>query len=49
MVSCSWHGKCRNTDRLCGDCKWNSENKLVDNLVLETEDGKTIRYLEQVN
>jgi hypothetical protein len=45
-VSCSHYKRCKNYQRECNHCKWNAENTLGDYLVLETEDGKTIRYLE---
>jgi len=44
-IICSFINRCKNYPKKCQDCKWNSNNELGDFLLLETEDGKTIRYL----
>jgi hypothetical protein len=47
-VLCSFIGSkhCENYQKECWHCKWNSNCDIGDYLILKTEDGKTIRYLE---
>jgi len=47
MTSCSFTSKCKNKNSgKCSNCKWNSEVQLGNHLMLQTEDGKNIKYLE---
>jgi len=45
LIVCSFYNKCKNYPDKCDNCKWNASIKLEDNLLLETKDGKSIRYL----
>jgi len=46
IIICSFYNKCKNYPKECYHCKWNASCDLKDYLSLETEEGKTIRYLE---
>jgi len=45
-INCSFFNKCKNYGKECHRCKWNANNNIGDYLSLETEDGKSIRFLE---
>ena len=45
-VICSFYRTCINYGKECHRCKWNSSIEIDNFLELETNDGKTIRYLE---
>ena len=45
LILCSFYKKCKNYPKMCDHCKWNGAIDLGDYLVLETKDGRTIRYL----
>ncbi len=44
-VICSFMNKCKNKGKLCDECKWNAEKELLDHLLIETEDGKTLKFI----
>jgi len=44
-VSCSFIGRCKNHPKECHHCKWNSNADYGDYLIIENEEGKTIRLL----
>lgn len=47
-VICSFINKCRNYNRECDHCRWNSNCNYGDYLVLKTEDGREIHYLDML-
>ncbi len=44
-VVCSFTNKCKNKGKMCDECKWNAEVDLYDHLLIETEDGKTLKFV----
>jgi len=47
IVACPFYGKCKNSDKECNHCRFNSNCELKNYLVLEDNEGKTIRFLER--
>ena len=44
-VTCSFYKKCKNYSKECHHCKWNASMDIGDFLIMETKDGKTVRFL----
>ena len=45
LVTCSFINRCKNKGKMCDECKWNADINLVDHLLIETEDGKTLKFI----
>jgi len=47
-VVCSFYNICKNRNKECHRCRWNAAINNGDFLLLETEDGKTIKLLRSI-
>jgi hypothetical protein len=45
MVICSFYNRCKNYNIKCKNCKWNASLNMEDHLLIETKDGRTVRFL----
>jgi len=44
-IVCSFYKKCKNYNKECYHCRWNASIDISDFLIMETKDGKIIRFL----
>jgi len=44
-VACSFLNRCKNRGKLCDECKWNADVEPLDHLLIESEDGRTLKFV----